>query len=474
MVLWKSQDAANATQGTPIGSWEVSRVVIDSRAVRPGDLFVAIEGERFDGHSFVPQALEQGAAAVLVTRGKQGDVRQALVVEDTLKALEALAVAARTRTQAKIAAITGSVGKTSAKEALKLALSSQGSVHATQGNYNNHIGVPLTLANMQQDTDYAIIEMGMNHAGEIAPLSRMARPHAALITAVEAVHIEFFNSVEEIAAAKCEIFQGLEPGGTLLLPGDNRYFERMHSWASAYGIRDIRSFGTGDSAYYQMITTNMEGLGMTIEAQIGSTSMTYRLGATGEHWATMSAGVLGMVDALRADVRVSAEALQRFREPEGRGRLHRITRADGEAYLIDDSYNASPASLRAAIAKLAGIQQGLSPTGHTIAVLGDMLELGKDGPEMHRSLAGPLAEAGVDQVCVCGELMAELYDALPPAMRGVQADTIQALKQKLATRIQAGDIVLVKGSHGSHIYEIADWLREETTHSDEEDISNAL
>lgn len=466
MTLWKSEEAASATQGTLWGqpSWQAARVVIDSRAVQPGDLFVALRGERFDGHGFMETALSSGAAAVM---GEQAAGMAAsaplLLVADGYAALEALARKARQRTGAKIAGITGSVGKTSTKEALALALSAQGQVHRTQGNYNNHIGVPLTLANMPPQSDYAAIEMGMNHAGEITPLSRLSRPHAAIITAIEAVHIEFFNGLEDIAAAKCEICAGLEPGGALLLPSGSPHVGLMQRLArDRYGIGRILTFGAEEYADYRLLDTAMDGLGMRVEALIGQTPIAYRLGAFGGHWAAMSVGVLGLVDALGADVRAAAEALQRFREPEGRGRIQKCPFKGGDFYLIDDSYNASPASMKAAFAKLAGVHAGLAPSGRMVAVLGDMLELGERSPQYHAGLAEALETAGVHLVCVAGERMRHLWDALPASRRGLYAASASELLPELPHVLQAEDTVLVKGSHGSHIHTVAEALRTHT------------
>lgn len=469
MVLWKADEAASATQGEAQGVWNARRVVIDSRSVQEGDLFVALKGERFDGHEFVAAALQQGAAAVMVEAGYEaaGSV-PALRVGDTFVALQALARKARQRTRARIAGITGSVGKTSTKEALALILSAQGRVHMTQGNYNNHIGVPLTLANMPQECDFAVIEMGMNHAAEITPLSRLTRPHAALITAVEAVHMEFFANLDGIAAAKCEICAGLEPEAPLLLPATSPHLGLMQRLArDRYHISNILTFGAAEYADYRLINCTMEGLGMSVEAHIGNTPMEYRIGAYGEHWAAMSVGVLGLVEALHADVRAAAEALQRFHEPEGRGNIQKITLPKGDAYLIDDSYNASPASMRAAFAKLAGVHRGLAPEGRMVAVLGDMLELGEASPQFHAELAKELEITGVHQLFVAGTLMRHLWNALPPGMRGGYASTAAELLPLLRTSLQEGDTVLLKGSHGSHIHTLAGALKD-ALHENEE------
>lgn len=461
MTLWKDKEAASATQGELLGGeWEAERVVIDSRIVRAGDLFVALKGERFDGHDFVGDALAKGASAMMEEgRGTKAE-GHILVVGDTYAGLEALARKARQRTQAKIAGITGSVGKTSTKEALALALSAQGRVHMTQGNYNNHIGVPLTLANMPEQSDYAVIEMGMNHADEITPLSRLTRPHAALITSIEAVHIEFFEGLEGIAAAKSEICAGLEQEGTLILPAASPYLGLMQRLArDRYGVTNILTFGAAEYADYRLINCTMEGLGMRVEAHIGNTPIEYRLGAYGEHWAAMSVGVLGMAEALHADVRAAAEALQRFREPEGRGNIQKITLGGGDAYLIDDSYNASPASMRAAIAKLAGVHLGLAPEGRMVAVLGDMLELGEGTPKFHAELAEALETSGVHLVLLAGDHMRHLWDVLPERMRGTYVQKAADLLPKLADFLRAGDTILLKGSHGSHIYTLAKALK---------------
>lgn len=480
MTLWKSTDAAGAAQGEARGSWTARRVVIDSRIVQPDDVFVALAGERFDGHDYVAAALAQGAAAAMVSHVPEGiDPARLLVVADTMTGLEALARAARSRSRARVAAITGSVGKTSAKEMLKVALNTQGGgmsgrfpgakspvlskTHATAGNYNNHIGVPLTLANLPREAVFAVIEMGMNHAGEITPLTRLARPHAALITAVEAAHMEFFDSLEAVAAAKCEICAGLEPGGTVILPADSPHLGMMRRLAGEYGVASIQTFGRTETADYRLVFCRAEGMGMVVEARIGDTPMQYRLSAVGEHFATLSVGTLGAVKAVGGNVRAAAEVLQRFREPEGRGNIRRVKIEGGEIYLIDDSYNASPVSMRAAIAKLALAQRSLAPEGRKIAVLGEMLELGAESPAFHAALAGELEAAGVDQVFVAGELMAHLYDALPPALRGTCRTHTEELLPDVLHRLRPQDTVLVKGSHGSHIHRVVTALKEKKT-----------
>ncbi len=498
-ALWTSEDAATAT-GSRTGTWSANRVVIDSRAVQQGDLFVALKGERFDGHAFVPDALKSGAAAAMVGAPSLGDstllpplagVRRGegepqssvsvkhsplnppagggnklaacpadklLVVPDTLQGLTALGRAGRARTKARVIGLTGSVGKTSAKEMLRLALSTHGNTFASHGNFNNHIGTPLNLANMPLDAEFAVLEMGMNHAGEIAALTRLVRPEIAIITNVEAVHLEFFESLAAIADAKAEIFEGLTQGGTAILNRDNPYFTRCAEAAKRHGASRILSFGMDAGADLRLLDSAIEAGGMRIRASVAGTPVEFALGALGEHWAQPALIALGVAYALGLDIAKTAAALSGFREPGGRGNLQPIHVAGSTATLIDDSYNASPASMRAAIAKLGALAAHQPSYTRKIAILGDMRELGSSAPALHAELAPALVEAGVDRVLAAGPLMLNLYHAIPATMRGAHADSAEALLHDVQEMLQPGDLVLVKGSHGSKMYEIAEAL----------------
>lgn len=444
-ALWTSDEAAAATSGVSTSAWNASGVSIDTRSLRAGDLFVALHGPSFDGHDFVSEAMAKGAAAALIDKDMEGAAL--LKTGDTMVALEALGRAARGRSESKIIAVTGSVGKTGCKEALKRALSGQGETCASAGNLNNHWGVPLSLARLPRGLAFAIIEIGMNHPGEINPLSRMVRPHVALITTVEAVHSAFFESEETIADAKAEIFAGLEPGGAVVLNRDNRHFLRLSAAARAKGINRIVSFGTWDEADFRLLDAAPDNGGTIIRADLGGAELTYRLGVPGHHWVVNSLGILATVAAVGGNVREAAQSLADMSAPTGRGRFHMIHVGGGEATLIDESYNASPVSMRAAI----GVLGQTRPTagGRRIAVLGDMLELGPGAGQIHAALAEVLVDEGVDLVFTAGADMGHLSDALDPALRGGHAATTELLLPMVLEALKPGDVVVVKGSAGS-------------------------
>lgn len=455
--MWEWKEAEEATGGRAQGNWRAHRVSIDSRAVQPGDLFVAIRGERFDGHGFVAEALAKGAAAAMVTHVPDTIPPSAplLIVTDTLRGLEDLGRFARKRTRARIIGVTGSVGKTSTKEALTLALTACGLTFASRGNLNNHIGVPLNLANLPRHCDFAIFEMGMNHAGEISALTKMVRPDVAIITTVEAAHLEFFPSEEAIADAKAEIFDGLTKDGIAILNRDNRHGEYLAQKAKQKGVTNILFFGTNEQAHCRLLDYRSDELGSAVEAVIGDTRLTWRIGAVGRHWALTTLSVLAAVHALGADLAPAAAALANFREPEGRGRMHRINWGKGSLLLVDDSYNASPASMRSAFAKLADLRAHTRSVRRTVALLGDMLELGEESGRLHAELLTDLERYGIDRVCTAGPLMRHLHDVLPAPMKCLHATDAAALSAQLPVFLQEGDLVLVKGSHGSKMYEIA-------------------
>lgn len=450
-TLWRSEDAANATGGVPHGAaWAASSLSIDTRTLQPGALFVALKGERSDGHAHLAQAAKAGAVAALVDHVPTEHAGlPLLVVSDTRKALEGLAAAARKQARAKIIAITGSVGKTSAKEALALALSGYGSVYATKGNYNNHIGLPLTLAALPPHADYAVLEMGMNHAGEIEPLSLLAKPDVALITNVDAVHAEFFASVDDIARAKAEIFAGL--GGVAVLPADNPYFSILAEEAERHGVF-VTSFGAAGGADMQLLRSEAGPQETAFHFTVGSTERKASVRALGAHWAGLCLGVLACIEVLGLELEPAIAKLAAFREPAGRGRLSEIVVQGKSIALIDDSYNASPVSMQGAIEKLGM----LAAPRRAVAVLGQMLELGNTGPVAHIALAPTLQKAGIAKVFAVGALMEPMFRALPEAMRGAWAETADALRPILEAQLAEGDLVLVKGSHGSRVYQIAE------------------
>lgn len=462
-TLWTPADVYAATGGrnSAPGSqprWRATGVSIDSRTCMPGDLFVALAGPNFDGHDFVMPAFEAGAVAALVTRlpGPGASDDRVILVDDTDDALAGLGRFARARTDARIVAVTGSVGKTGTKEGLAHALSAFGPTHATAGNLNNQWGVPLSLARMPRASRYGVFELGMNHAGELTPLSKLVRPDLAIITNIAAVHLEFFDSVAAIADAKAEIFAGMSAGGTAVLNRDNPYFATLTATAWAQGIERIIGFGEHPDAQARLEHYLPTPEGCEVTAIIAGRKLVYRLAMSGRHAAINSLAILAAVDALGVDAVTAAAQLATLQPPKGRGRRHRLTGPDGPFELIDDSYNASPASMRAAFDVLASAQP--LGNGRRIAVLGDMLELGFDSPRLHAGLAATLIDNGIDLVFAAGPQMAHLYDALPPAMRGGHAASSTELLTAVCERVDRGDVVLIKGSLGSRMAVIVDAL----------------
>ena len=465
--LWTSEAAAAATGGRATCEFDAGGVSIDSRAVAPGDLFVALRDVR-DGHDFVAAALDAGAAAAMVSRIPEGVAPDAplLVVDDPLKGLEALAAATRARTRAKVVAVTGSVGKTSTKEMLRAAFASQGRVHAAEKSYNNHWGVPLTLARMPAATDYAVIEIGMNHAGEIRPLTKLARPHAAIVTTVAPVHLAHFRDETEIAFAKAEIFEGLEPGGAAILFRDNPHYERLARRARRFGAHVLR-FGEAPRCQARMTGLALGAHGTTVSARLHGREALIKVGAPGRHFAMNALSVLLAAEAVGADPALAALALGAWTAPEGRGSRWRIamdaTGLDGAVHLIDESYNANPTSVGAALEVLA-CAQGESGVGRVgpfrrIAILGDMLEMGPEAEALHAGLARHPALAKIDMAHCCGPLMKAFHAALPPAKRGVWAEDSAKLAAQVRRLVDAGDVVMVKGSLGARMARLIEALK---------------
>ena len=439
-------ERANAPPTSVIG------ISIDSRTIAPGEAFFAIAGDRHDGHDFVTAALDKGARLAVVAAEKRAALpanAPLLVVADVLEALRDLARAARARSNAKIAAITGSVGKTSTKEALRLALRADGETHASSASFNNHWGVPLSLARMPQTARYGVFEIGMNHPGEITPLTWLVRPHVAVVTAVEPVHLEFFDGIAGIADAKAEIFLGVEPGGAAVLNRDNPYFARLKRRATQAGIAHIVGFGEHARAQARLIKCVVQPNGSTVEADILGNRVAYRIGAPGRHLVLNSLAVLAAASLLGADLALGALALAQQTPAPGRGVRLPIEVPGGTALLIDESYNANPTSMRAALALLGDAPLG--PRGRRIAVLGDMLELGPAGADLHRELAAPIAAHTIDLVFCAGPLMAALWEALPANRRGAYAATAEDLEAEVAGALRAGDAIMVKGSLGSRM-----------------------
>ncbi len=469
-ALWAVADLMKATGGVATfgeeeGKWCAWRVEIDSRKVQAGDIFVALRGEKFDGHNYVEDALSRGAIAVIVER-KLDIMANQLIVGNCYKALNDLAVYNRARSKARIIGVTGSVGKTSTKEMLKLALSVHGKTYATSGNYNNHIGTPLNLANMPLDAEFAVFEMGMNHAGEIAHLTKMVRPHIALITGIEAVHIEHFSSIEEIAKAKAEIFEGVEAGGVAVINADQPYFEHIKIPKT--------TFGTSAKADFRVLEYKPTLSGCEVVANISGAELSYNISATGRHVAVISASVLAVVHKLGLDVEKSAAALVKFTDVEGRGRTEKIKVGAANILLINDSYNASPASMKAAFEKTAEIWHMHGKKGRKIALLGDMLELGTAAKNMHIKLSEPLLSLGFDKVYLAGDLMAYLRDALPKGVMAGYVPSAAGMIPLLENAFADDDVVLVKGSHGSKMYEVANYLMKNVTDKKVIGLKNAV
>lgn len=462
--LWTLDELAAACGGRlengGKGDAPVASVSIDTRTLEPGALYVAIRGENNDGHDYVGKAFEAGAAAALVAEDAQVSAAGSLIrVPETLRGMEKIGMAARARGAASVIAVTGSVGKTGTKEMLRLALEPSGLVHASRKSYNNHWGVPLTLANLPRDARFGVFEAGMNHAGEIEPLTRMIRPHVAIVTTVEPVHLEFFESVERIAEAKAEIFAGLESGGIAILNRDNPHFDLLGKRALAAGAARIIAFGSHAAADARLIEMNESGGGSRFEASIRGERVYCRLGAPGRHLVINALAVLAAVWTVGGDMAAAAGALAHYRAQQGRGERETFALpGGGEALLIDESYNANPASMRAALSALGAAPRKAFP--RRIAVLGDMLELGETSAELHRALADPVDAAGVDVVFACGPHMRALFDALPKARRGAYAETSEGLREPLLEALAAGDAVMVKGSLGSRMGLLVEALRE--------------
>ena len=446
----------------------ISGLSIDTRTIAPGEAFFAIKGDVRDGHDFVEAALKAGAGLAVVAADKRDAFAKdapLLVVPDVLDGLIALARASRARSKAKFIGVTGSVGKTGTKEALKLALSKEGETHASAASYNNHWGVPLSLARCPESARFAVLEMGMNHAGEIAPLTELVRPHVAIITTIEPVHLEFFPSVEAIADAKAEIFQGIEPGGAAVINRDNPHFARLEKQAKDANVGRIVSFGENAKADARLVKFALQADSSTAQARILGHDVTYKLGAPGRHVVQNSLAVLAAAALAGADLAMSAVALAELAPPTGRGARQTLEVPGGQALLIDESYNANPASMRAAIALLG--QAPIGPRGRRIAVLGEMLELGVQGVELHSGLAAPIADHSVDLVFCAGPLYRGLWEALPSGRKGGYADTSASLEAQVLGAVQAGDAVMIKGSLGSKMGPIVKALvRQFSPHGD--------
>jgi UDP-N-acetylmuramoyl-tripeptide--D-alanyl-D-alanine ligase len=453
--LWTSDEIAAATGGTAHGSFEVSGVTFDSREVAPGDLFIAMPGTIHDGHEFVSQAIAAGAAGLIVSQPVD---HPHVLVEDTAKALQELGRAARERSRATIIGVTGSVGKTSTKEALFAALDRwrPGNVHRSVKSYNNHTGVPLSLARMPRDVDFGILEMGMNNAGEIAALTRLVRPNLALITAIAPAHIENLGSEEAIADAKAEIFEGLEPDGVAIIPNDTPHRGRLVKAARRYADRMV-TFGTGDADVHALHAVRSDDGGSLITAALLDHDLTFTISQRGEHWVSNALAVLSAVEAVGGDLGLAGLAFAEMGGLKGRGQRHRLPLPGGDALLIDESYNANPASMAATLKSL-GRETGVE---RRIAVLGPMRELGIHANQLHAALAPAVLAANVDELVLVGGDMAPLAEALGGQVHMTEVADADSAADAVAGLLRPGDAVLVKASNSVGLARVIDRLTKE-------------
>lgn len=459
--LWTVDELVAATGGRLEGEVcdALIGVEIDSRAVGAGDIFIAIKGDNQDGHIYATKALKAGAGIAIVSQ-PDDDMRGAgalLVVDDTLSAMEKMGRASRARSNAKVIGVTGSVGKTTTKDALGVALAACGKTHVSVASFNNHWGVPLTLARMPRDVEFAVFEIGMNHAGEISDLVQMVRPHIAIITAVAESHLGHFASIDEIANAKAEIFEGLEDGGSAVINQDSKFFAMLKDKAQNLGVANVVGFGQSEQADVRARKIVLHNTCSCVCANVLGEDVTFKLGSPGEHVVMNTLAVLAAIKLVDADLALAVLALARLTPPKGRGVRFQFEARDGDFLVIDESYNANPASMRAALALLgrADPQNG----GRRIAVLGDMLELGNNGQTLHQELSGPIDDAGVDRVYACGSLMESLWQQLPPFRQGQWKPTSHELEKKLLGDIRAGDVIMIKGSLGSKMGPLLDAIK---------------
>ena len=474
--LWTDADAAAATGGDNTAPWQASGVSIDTRTLAPGDLFVALKGDSHDGHLYVTSAQKAGAAAALVSRDFRAENPDfpLLRVDETLDGLEKLAHAARARSRAKIIGVTGSAGKTGTKEMLATVLGEQGLTHASKKSFNNHWGVPLSLAALPAEAKFGVFEMGMNHAGELTRLTEMVRPDIAIITTIEPAHIENFPSVEAIADAKAEIFTGMAQGSVAILNIDNPHYQRLRQAAEKQSLRVV-TFGEDDAADVRLVDCTLHADSSKATTVIDGKKLKLRLAIPGMHIVHNALAVLAAARAAGADLDKAAAAIRNSEPVEGRGNRLQVVIEDGAppVTVIDESYNANPASMAAAISVLAMTEP--AEGGRRIAVLGDMLELGRDGPQLHAELANPLLRARTELVFCCGPQMEALWQVLPPDWRGGHDTDSKDLAPLVTSAVRPGDVVLVKGSAGSKMAYIVQALHDlNRSHSASGDQRHAL
>lgn len=461
-ILWHLDDMVRVMGARTVGNMPagVGGLSIDTRSLGEGDAYFAIKGDVYDGHKFVANAHGAGAGLSVVAENwiekLEGDAGPLLAVDDVLVAMEQLGIAARARTNAKIIAVTGSVGKTTTKEALRTALAPSGKVHAAVASFNNHWGVPLTLGRMAADTDYAIIEIGMNHPGEITPLVKMARPHVAMIMNVAAVHLGAFKNVDEIALAKAEIFDGLEPNGTIVLNGDDERLAILESRAKALGIKNIVRFGEGENAQSHLDKLVLHGHCSCLTVTIMGEAMVVKVGAPGRHIAQNALAILSAVKLVGGDLAKAGLALADIEAVKGRGQQHRLSFPGGRVILIDESYNANPTSMRAALALLGAAKT--KARGRSVAILGDMLELGPTSRDLHAGLVNAILENNIERVFVAGPEMQALDGALLGKIECTHVDTVDELIPLVLSDLRAGDAVMAKASLGMKFARLIDEL----------------
>lgn len=455
-VLWTAQEVANALGTTIAAPFEATGVTFDSRAVGKGDLFFALAGETTDGHGFVADALQRGAAAAVVSRDVENAGGTLIRVPDTMKALVDLGRAGRRRSKARIASVTGSVGKTSTKDALRAMLSAQAPTSASAASFNNHVGVPISLARLPREARYGVFEIGMNHPGEIEPLARQVEAHVGVVTNVGPVHIGHMGSEEAIADEKACLFAGMaaDEGAVAVLNRDSRHFDRIAGHARRFGVRRIVGFGRGEAADARLLSCSLQDSGSDVVALIHGRRIEYRLGAAGEHWVLNSIAALAVVEALGANVDRAAAMLAGVSASPGRGARRILKFGHGTVELLDESYNANPVSVGAMLAVLARTE----PTGggRRLLALGDMRELGEGADAFHAGLADAVAASGAAQVFLCGPHMRALWDRLAPAQRAVHRPDSAALAGDVAAALRAGDVIAVKGSLGSRMKIVVD------------------
>jgi len=470
-ILWTGSDVLRALSklsGVGGADWSASGVSIDTRSIQNGDLFIALSGENFDAHSYLHKAFDGGAVAAIVERGNarleayidtlsnHAERERLIEVDNVPDALEALAIFARARTRSKVIAVTGSVGKTSVKESLKKLLAVSGSTHAAEKSFNNHIGVPLTLARMPMDVDFSIFEIGMNHAGEIEPLSKLVRPDVSIITTISPAHIENLGSLEAIADAKSEIFMGMPAGALAVLPLASPFYAQLEKAALARDLRVI-SFGSIDGANANTHKIKLHADCSCVDAMILDQQIIYKIGMAGAHHVENSLAVLAVIRSLNADLALAGLELAKVEAMAGRGLRHIVSLGRDISFtLIDESYNANPASVSAALETLANIPR--ANHARRIAVLGDMAELGAKAPELHQSLKNYIQPDNIDLVFCAGAQMRYLYDMLPADQRGgIAANAVELIPQ-LTAELRDQDIVMVKGSNASGMGRIVDYL----------------